>query len=66
MRLIWGVDYRFILPMSGLVGATFLVLADLIARTAVSPAELPVGIVTAFCGAPFFLYILRRRRVRGI
>ena len=66
VRLIWGVDYRFILPMSGLVGATFLVLADLIARTAVSPAELPVGIVTAFCGAPFFLYILRRRRVRGI
>ncbi len=66
VRLIWGVDYRFILPMSGLVGATFLALADLIARTAVSPAELPVGIVTAFCGAPFFLYILRRRRVRGI
>ena len=66
VRLVWGVDYRFILPMSGLVGATFLVLADLIARTAVSPAELPVGIVTAFCGAPFFLYILRLRRVRGI
>ena len=66
VRLIWGVDYRFILPMSGLVGATFLVLADLVARTAVSPAELPVGIVTAFCGAPFFLYILRRRRARGI
>ena len=66
VRLIWGVDYRFILPMSGLVGAAFLVLADLIARTAVSPAELPVGIVTAFCGAPFFLYILRRRRIRGI
>ena len=66
VRLIWGVDYRFILPMSGIVGAIFLVLADLIARTAVSPAELPVGIVTAFCGAPFFLYILRRRRVRGI
>ncbi len=66
VRLVWGVDYRFILPMSGLVGATFLVLADLVARTAVSPSELPVGIVTAFCGAPFFLYILKRRRVRGI
>ena len=66
VRLIWGVDYRFILPMSGLVGAAFLILADLVARTAVNPAELPVGIVTAFCGAPFFLYLLRRRRVRGI
>ena len=66
VRLIWGVDYRFILPMSGLVGATFLVLADLAARMVVSPGELPVGVVTAFCGAPFFLYILRRRRVKGI
>ena len=62
VRLLWGVDYRFVLPMSGLVGATFLVLADLVARTVVSPGELPVGIVTAFCGAPFFLYVLVRRR----
>ncbi len=62
VRLIWGVDYRFILPMSALIGAGFLVLADLVARTVVSPGELPVGIVTAFCGAPFFLYILSRRR----
>lgn len=62
VRLLWGVDYRFILPMSALVGATFMVLADLIARTVVSPGELPVGVVTAFCGAPFFLYILLRRR----
>ncbi len=62
VRLLWGVDYRFILPMSGLVGAAFLVLADLVARTVVSPGELPVGIVTAFCGAPFFLYVLMRRR----
>ena len=62
VRLLWGVDYRFILPMSGLIGATFLVLADLVARTVVSPGELPVGIVTAFCGAPFFLYVLMRRR----
>ena len=66
VRIIWGVDYRFILPMSGIVGATFLVLADLAARTVVSPAELPVGVVTAFCGAPFFLYILRRRRTRVV
>ena len=63
VRLIWGPDYRFLLPMSAIVGATFLVLADLVARTIVSPGELPVGMVTAFCGAPFFLYLLRRRRL---
>ena len=63
VRLVWGGDYRFLLPMSALVGATFLVLADLAARTVVSPGELPVGLVTAFCGAPFFLYLLRRRKV---
>ena len=63
VRLIWGSDYRFLLPMSAIVGATFLVLADLVARTIVSPGELPVGMVTAFCGAPFFLYLLRRRRL---
>ena len=63
VRLIWGPDYRFLLPMSAIVGAGFLVLADLVARTIVSPGELPVGMVTAFCGAPFFLYLLRRRRL---
>ncbi len=62
VRLVWGGDYRFLLPMSAIVGAGFLILADLAARTLASPAELPVGIVTAFCGAPFFLYLLRRRR----
>ncbi len=66
VRLVWGVDYRFILPMSGIVGATFLILADLVARTVLSPVELPVGVVTAFCGAPFFLYILRGRRIGAI
>ena len=65
VRLLWGDDYRFLLPMSGLVGAIFLVSADLAARTVVSPGELPVGVVTAFCGAPFFLYLLRRRRAEG-
>ena len=63
VRLVWGPDYRFLLPMSAIAGATFLVLADLAARTIVSPSELPVGVVTAFCGAPFFLYLLRRRRL---
>ena len=62
VRLIWGYDHRFLLPMSMLLGASFLLLADMVARTAVSPAELPVGVVTAFCGAPFFLYLLRRSR----
>lgn len=61
VRLAWGSDYRFLLPMSAFIGAGFLILADLIARTIVSPGELPVGIVTAFCGAPFFLYLLRKR-----
>lgn len=62
VRLAWGSDYRFLLPMSAFVGAAFLILADLVARTIVSPGELPVGIVTAFCGAPFFLYLLRKRK----
>ena len=61
VRLLWGSDHRFLLPMSAIVGAAFLVLADLVARTITSPGELPVGVVTAFCGAPFFLYLLRRR-----
>ncbi len=62
VRRVWGYDYRFLLPMSMLVGGAFLVLADLVARTVVSPSELPVGVVTAFCGAPFFLYLLQRGR----
>lgn len=66
VRLLWGGDYRVLLPMSAVVGAGFLILADLAARTLASPAELPVGIVTAFCGAPFFLYLLRRRRRVGM
>ena len=60
VRLAWGHDYRTLLPMSIFVGAGFLIVADLVARLAVSPGELPVGVVTAFCGAPFFLYLIRR------
>lgn len=59
VRLIFGSSYRIIIPMSVLVGAGFLVLSDLIARTALSPTELPIGVVTAFLGAPFFVVILR-------
>ncbi|MBN1813589.1 MAG: iron ABC transporter permease [Anaerolineae bacterium] len=62
VRLIWGPDHRFLLPMSALCGAVFVILADGIARTLLSPTELPVGVVTAFCGAPFFLYLLRQKR----
>ena len=62
VRLVWGSDYRFVLPLSVLTGAIFLILADLVARTALAPIEIPVGVVTAICGAPFFLYLLRRRK----
>jgi len=62
VRLIWGPDYRFLLPLSTLVGAIFLILADSLARSIIPPTEIPVGIITAFCGAPFFLYLLRRRK----
>jgi iron complex transport system permease protein len=62
VRLLWGQDYRVVLPLSWLVGAVFLLWSDTIARTALAPTELPVGIVTAVCGAPFFLYLLRRRK----
>ena len=60
-RLMWGADYRILVPMTAMLGGVFLILADLVARTIVTPAELPIGIVTAFWGAPFFLYLLRFR-----
>ena len=59
IRLSPGVGYRALLPLSAIVGAGFLVLADVIARTALSPAEIPLGVVTAFFGAPFFALVLR-------
>jgi len=62
VRLIWGPDHRFLLPLSVLVGAVFLILADTLAHTLLSPTEIPVGVITAFCGAPFFLYLLRRKK----
>lgn len=60
VRLLWGSDHRFLLPASVLLGAAFLVLADALARTVAAPAELPVGVVTAFVGVPFFIWLLRR------
>lgn len=61
-RLVCGPDHRLLLPASALAGAVFLVLADLGARTLLAPAELPVGILTAFLGGPVFLWLLRRAR----
>jgi iron complex transport system permease protein len=61
-RLALGPDHRRLLPASALLGAILLLLADLAARTVVAPAELPIGIVTALAGAPFFLWLLLRER----
>jgi ABC-type Fe3+-siderophore transport system permease subunit len=65
MRLLLGADHRLLLPASLLAGATFLVWADTVARTALGVVEIPVGVVTALCGGPFFVYLLKRegRRV---
>jgi iron complex transport system permease protein len=62
IRLLFGWSYRVIIPLSILFGAAFLMLADIAARTLTSPAELPIGVVTAFFGAPFFLLVLRTMR----
>jgi iron complex transport system permease protein len=62
IRLLTGWSYRVIIPLSLIFGATFLIIADLVARTIIAPAELPIGVVTAFLGAPFFLLILRTMR----
>jgi iron complex transport system permease protein len=64
IRMVAGPSYRSILPLSMLIGAAFLLAADLLARVVLSPGELPIGVVTAFVGAPFFAMILRRRVVR--
>ncbi len=63
VRLLAGTTHRRVIPLSMLFGAAFLALADVLARTVQSPAELPIGVITAFIGAPFFLMILRSRTV---
>lgn len=65
VRLLTGWSYRVVVPLSILVGAAFLVTADVLARTLTSPAEIPIGVVTAFIGAPFFVLVLRRRETIG-
>jgi iron complex transport system permease protein len=57
-RRIFGPDHRVLIPMAALMGAILLVLADTLARSLVSPGELPVGVITAMLGAPFFCYLL--------
>jgi len=62
VRLVLGPDHRLLLPAAALSGGAFLVLADLFARTLLAPTEIPIGILTALIGAPFFIYLLRRTR----
>ena len=64
LRLVLGPDHRVLIPASALGGALFMVVADTIARTVLQPAELRVGIITAFIGAPFFLFLLVRHKKR--
>lgn len=65
IRIFWGADYRRIIPLSILGGAGFLLLADVLARVVLAPQELPIGIVTALAGAPFFLWVLRHGKGTG-
>lgn len=65
-RLMVGPRHVLLLPVSGLWGAAFLILADAAARSVISSSEIPVGVITALCGAPFFLYLLRRTRKHGL
>lgn len=62
IRLLFGASYRVILPLAVLFGGAFLTLTDLVARTVAAPAEIPIGVVTAFLGAPFFVLVLRTTR----
>ncbi len=62
VRLIWGPDHRSLLPLSAIAGAILLILADTVSRTAMPPSEIAVGVITAFLGAPFFIFLLRRKK----
>ena len=64
-RLLVGVDHRWLLPFCALTGATLTIAADVLGRVAARPAEVDVGIITAFIGAPVFIWIVRQRKVRG-
>ncbi|MGM0896862.1 MAG: FecCD family ABC transporter permease [Bacillota bacterium] len=64
-RLVWGADHRHVLPLSFINGAALLIVCDLVARTIISPTELPIGVITAFIGAPVFAFIFFRQRRGG-
>lgn len=66
LRLINGPKHRSLLPLAGLGGAVFMILCDTIARNAVSPSEIPVGVITAILGTPFFIYLLQKNRKGGV
>lgn len=61
VRLLWGPDHRFLLPAAAILGGLFLVATDTVARTIMAPNEIPVGVITALSGAPFFIYLLRKK-----
>lgn len=65
VRLMVGPDHRVLLPTAALTGAIFLIIADALARVAAAPEEIPVGIITALCGGPFFIYLLRKKNDPG-
>ena len=62
VRMLVGSNYKIVLPFSAVVGAIFIIWADLGARVAIAPEEMPIGIITALCGGPFFIWMLRRQR----
>ncbi|ANE46368.1 iron ABC transporter [Paenibacillus swuensis] len=62
VRLVLGPDYRILIPVSALVGAIYVLWSDTLARLVLSPKEIPLGVITAFIGAPFFAYLLRKRK----
>ncbi|RKJ62959.1 iron ABC transporter permease, partial [Butyricicoccus sp. 1XD8-22] len=65
-RMLWGTDHRHLLTLSFLNGASLLIICDLVSRTIISPSEFPIGVITAFIGAPVFAYIFyKQRRGKG-
>jgi iron complex transport system permease protein len=66
VRMVWGADHRFVLPLSALGGGMLLMVADTVARTIVAPEEIPVGVITALIGGPFFIYLLMTRQYRFV
>ncbi|SHJ01305.1 FecCD family ABC transporter permease [Lutispora thermophila] len=65
VRLIWGADYRRLIPYSAILGASLLMLSDAIGRVIIQPAEIPVGVMTSIMGGPFFVFLLRKQKSKG-